>query len=70
MPGMGGRELSVRLRERLPDLAVLYMSGFPELERGGVGPEADATLIAKPFTPGDLVRAVRGALGAPEPDRA
>ncbi|MDX6770896.1 MAG: PAS domain S-box protein [Elusimicrobiota bacterium] len=63
MPGMGGRELSQRLRERRPGLRVLFMSGYTdnEVERGGVlKPGVD--LIQKPFSITALLERVRAAL--------
>ncbi len=62
MPGQNGRQLSDAVRARQPDVQVLYMSGHTGesqvLER--LLP-ADAPFLQKPFTPGQLVRAV-GAL--------
>jgi two-component system cell cycle sensor histidine kinase/response regulator CckA len=60
MPDMNGRELAGRLRERFPDLPVLYQTGFsdmlfdnrPELE-------AASAFLEKPFTARGLIEAAR-----------
>jgi len=63
MPQMGGKELADRLRAVIPDLKVLFASGYAngglyELGRPGPG----AKFLQKPFTPGVLARKVREAL--------
>ncbi|MET0400123.1 MAG: ATP-binding protein [Longimicrobiaceae bacterium] len=65
MPGMGGGELAAELARRLPGLRVVYMTGYldDELERHGIAPSP--AVVRKPFSPGRLARAVRGALDAP-----
>jgi CheY-like chemotaxis protein len=63
MPAVTGAELAARLRQLCPDLPVLYMSGFPgehAIAEGMV--EADATVLEKPFTPPQLVEAVKRAV--------
>jgi CheY-like chemotaxis protein len=66
MPGMGGRQLIERFRERRPACRVLYMSGYTDdvILRQGVR-IGDVTLLEKPLTPDVLLRAVRSALDAP-----
>ena len=57
MPGMNGREMVRRIdRGLLPDLKVLYMSGYSENAEPGVD------LLEKPFTSADLLKRVREAL--------
>ncbi|MEO8211858.1 MAG: PAS domain-containing protein, partial [Myxococcales bacterium] len=63
MPGLGGRELAARVRERSPTLPILFMSGYS----ADVGIDQDVlsigeNFLAKPFTPGDLARKVREIL--------
>ncbi|MBP6443878.1 MAG: response regulator [Gemmatimonadales bacterium] len=61
MPGMGGGELSRRIRERHPQMKVLLMSGYSEelvaAEHG------DVPFLPKPFTPEELSTKVREVLG-------
>lgn len=63
MPEMGGAELVERLRAGLPDLPVIFISGYPEklFEEAGEALE-NAAFLAKPFTPSELVAVVREAL--------
>jgi len=63
MPGMDGRTLARRLRERRPSLPVLFMSGFVSGSPG----ELEAPLLNKPFTPDALVSRVRELLDAARP---
>jgi CheY-like chemotaxis protein len=70
MPRKSGRELAHELRGRWPDLPVVLMSGYTGEALASHGAaDAGIALIPKPFTRGDLARAVRGALdqarGAP-----
>ncbi|HWZ32245.1 MAG TPA: PAS domain S-box protein [Bryobacteraceae bacterium] len=64
LPGKGGRELAVGMRASLPDLKVLYISGFTSDEeaRAGALPPG-AKFLQKPFTLGALIGKVREALG-------
>jgi two-component system, cell cycle sensor histidine kinase and response regulator CckA len=67
MPGIGGAELARRLRERWPELPILFMSGYSveDLRRqGAIGLER--VLLQKPFTPEGLVRSVTAALSRAE----
>jgi PAS domain S-box-containing protein len=66
MPGMGGREMAERLRERQPGLKILFMSGYTADEVLRQGIEAEAVwFIQKPFTPDGLARKVREVLLRP-----
>jgi signal transduction histidine kinase/ActR/RegA family two-component response regulator len=59
MPGMNGRELAEHMRARNADLLVVFMSGYTDEildQESLVGPGAE--FLAKPFTPGALVRQV------------
>ena len=63
MPGVGGVELARRLRERWPELPILFMSGYSVEDlrsQGAIGLER--VMIQKPFTPEILVRSVALAL--------
>jgi PAS domain S-box-containing protein len=71
MPGMNGRELALRVKERRPAIRVLYMSGYTEdtiAHRGVL--ETGALLISKPFTQDALTRKLREALGPRPPEQA
>ncbi|HEY0601225.1 PAS domain S-box protein [Brevundimonas sp.] len=56
MPGMTGTELARELREARPELAVLLVSGFAEVE--GVAP--DLPRLTKPFRKDELAASIAG----------
>ncbi|NJD18529.1 MAG: response regulator, partial [Gemmatimonadetes bacterium] len=63
MPGIMGHELAARVREALPDLPVLYMSGFADgalMDR--LAGDDGVVMLQKPFTPERLLQAVRRTL--------
>jgi DNA-binding NtrC family response regulator len=63
MPEYDGLYLIGNVRSRQPDLPILVMSGYPTPETIASGQRMGAThFIAKPFTPEELVAAVRRAL--------
>ena len=59
--GISGFELAQYFRKKLPDLPVLYMSGYTGFTRKEMG-EVVAPLIPKPCFPGELAVAIRKAL--------
>ncbi|MEQ9401536.1 MAG: response regulator [Longimicrobiales bacterium] len=63
MPGMGGRELAERVRDVLPDVRVLFMSGYTDdmVTRGELL-EQGIVFLHKPFTVQQLAGKVRIAL--------
>jgi CheY-like chemotaxis protein len=62
MPAMSGAELARHVRERLPTLPVLFVTGFAERDAlSGIG---DRYVVSKPFLSGDLAEKVRHALTA------
>ena len=65
MPGLDGRQLVARLREQLPGVPVLLMSGYAGPGRPVSG-ETDPNLafLRKPFTPSALSDAVQQLLAA------
>ena len=65
MPGMSGRELAEAIRQRLPEIPVLYVSGYTDdtVLRHGVEQAKDA-FLQKPFSPLGLARRVRAILDA------
>ncbi|MGO9008872.1 MAG: response regulator [Bryobacteraceae bacterium] len=68
MPHISGRELADRLKTLQPGIKVLFMSGYTDNIIGHHGVLEDgAEFIEKPFSPEELARKVRTALGAPAP---
>jgi len=65
MPGMSGAVLAVRMRERYPNLKVLYSSGYTEnvIMHHGVL-EENIAFLSKPYRPAELVQRVREVLDA------
>jgi len=64
MPEMSGQELSTRLRERSPNLRILYVSGYTDdtiLQHGQLLPNTG--FLQKPFTPTSLLQRVQEVLG-------
>lgn len=63
MPEMGGREPAAVLNAKLPDLKILFMSGYTDAVVGRHGiTEANTSFIQKPFTPEALVKKIRKIL--------
>jgi CheY-like chemotaxis protein len=62
MPRMRGPELGLRLRILLPDVKIVYMTGYLEQNNGGTGFLADAFFLQKPFSRETVVRLVGQAL--------
>ena len=62
MPGLSGRELARRLRERRPQLQVMYMSGYAEDAATGTS-DFDGPLLTKPFARRPLLEMVNRVLG-------
>ncbi|MFP4420700.1 MAG: PocR ligand-binding domain-containing protein [Desulfococcaceae bacterium] len=67
MPQMGGREALKQMRAIRPGLKALFASGYSEnAVHTNYILKAGLTLIQKPFSPADLLRAVRRALDEAE----
>jgi len=66
MPQMLGKEVAERLQTTMPDLRVLFMSGYAQpvlASRGTL--EGDVQLLEKPFTENELLAAVDAIIHAP-----
>jgi CheY-like chemotaxis protein len=64
MPGMNGRMLAEKLMSSRACNAVLFMSGYTgDATAHQQAIPAGATILAKPFTPGQLLDKVRSVLG-------
>jgi signal transduction histidine kinase/CheY-like chemotaxis protein len=65
MPVMSGPEVARLLRGRQPGLRVLFVSGYADHFAAELtGSAVRDPVLTKPFTPGQLLRAVRAALSA------
>ncbi|HZR95127.1 MAG TPA: PAS domain S-box protein [Gaiellaceae bacterium] len=60
MPEMSGYDLAVRVRERRPEIRLLFMSGYAHRVSGSEN--FGGELLKKPFAPEQLARVVRAAL--------
>ncbi len=68
MPERSGSELAAELRKTRPGLKVLFVSGYTDDEKllsGALDPGTH--FLAKPFLPGELVRAVRAIITGRSP---
>ncbi len=62
--GTNGFELIQMMRERIPDLPVIAISGMTTFDFVSSSPElSDIVCLQKPFRPNDLVRAIEAAQG-------
>jgi two-component system cell cycle sensor histidine kinase/response regulator CckA len=59
MPVMKGPEMAQKLRERLPDMKFLFVSGY--MVSDDLGPNSH--MLAKPFMRQDLVKKVQDVIG-------
>jgi DNA-binding response OmpR family regulator len=62
MPDMGGRELALEARTRLPGLPVLFMTGYGEQVLDPAEASDDVSVLRKPFTPSMLAARIRAML--------
>jgi two-component system cell cycle sensor histidine kinase/response regulator CckA len=69
MPRMNGKELASVLRARIPQLRVIFMSGYTG-EAVALQAARDTLFLQKPFSPAGLAGIVRQALDAPVPATA
>lgn len=65
MPGMSGYQLAQEVRKVLPDLRVLFMSGYAdEALLRAASASGRAAIVMKPFSPTDLLRRIQTLLKA------
>jgi len=63
MPGMDGHTLVQFVRQEMPDVKVIFISGFAEnVIPGGITPESDFEFLPKPFSLKDLATKVKDVL--------
>ncbi|HEX3759612.1 MAG TPA: response regulator [Kofleriaceae bacterium] len=62
MPRLGGAELARTLAVDAPGTKVVYMSGYPNRGVPGGRSQDLGPVLQKPFTPGELLGCIRGAL--------
>lgn len=62
MPGLGGAELAMAVREIQPDVKALFMSGYSRSQVTDEGVPPDAALLEKPFTPDKVIEMVKDLL--------
>jgi CheY-like chemotaxis protein len=64
MPNMDARDLIGIIRQRWPDLPVLLSTGYDAGRLGQDDLRLFTGLVPKPYTPEEMLRAVRKALDA------
>jgi DNA-binding response OmpR family regulator len=66
-----GFDLIRMMRERVPDLPIVAISGMTTLDFVSASPElSDVVCLQKPFRPNDLIRAIEAAKGSFRQSRA
>lgn len=66
MPGMNGRELTVKVRSLRPDIQVLYVSGYADANQDEAL-DASMDYLQKPFTPEALAMKIRDVMARKVP---
>lgn len=70
MPQLSGPELARAARKLCPKIGLVFMSGFPESMQGSRADEFDeAVFLSKPFSPQELIDAVRQRIERRESER-
>ena len=68
--GVGGVELARRAKVKLPDLKLLYASGYAsDPARGDITGRLDAPLLRKPYKPDELLRLIEDVMSKVKPPR-
>lgn len=64
MPGMNGAQMAEILRQRRPDLPIIFASGYSETAAIEAAVGKSAILLRKPFSVSDLERVLNAVLGS------
>ncbi len=67
LPGANGPRLAASLKEMVPDLKTLFISGYPAEAIGPAGLDGSPAFLAKPFSRETLLHKVRTVLAAGSP---
>ena len=59
---LDGVEVTAAIRERIPGLPAVIISGYPDVENATQSNEATTQVLAKPFPPSTLSEALRDML--------
>ena len=71
MPGGSGPEVADRVKERCPDVKILYMSGYTGTAMAHQGIlKSGSPLLQKPYSPDALLQKVREVLDEPRRRKA
>lgn len=71
LQGMNGFDVITVMRERIPDLPIVAISGMTTLDFLSASPElSNVVCLQKPFRPNELVRAVEAAYRLSRPSAA
>jgi len=71
LQGMNGFDVITMMRERIPDLPVVAISGMTTLDFLSASPElSNVACLQKPFRPNELVRAIEAAYRLSRPSAA
>ena len=63
MPGMDGPALAEKVRERVPGVSIVFISGYAEdTFRRKLGDDPNVRFLPKPFNLKQLVQTVRDAM--------
>jgi CheY-like chemotaxis protein len=66
MPGMSGREFADHVTATIPDLKVVFMSGYPDQVAADLGVlDPGTNYLQKPFTEAGMLAALDQALATP-----
>jgi two-component system cell cycle sensor histidine kinase/response regulator CckA len=67
LPGADGAQLIARLRQKWPALPAILVSGYTDSVTSDHASRDEVVFLAKPFTPAELLRALKTCLGGKGP---